>query len=106
MRKSRQKRLLLILIPAVALLTALAAAIILHRSGASRRDSGDYLQLFTHVYTLVKARYVEEVDGKKLINGAINGMLAALDPHSSYMPPTAFKETKIHLTGSFGGVGI
>lgn len=106
MRKSRQKRLLLILIPAVVLLTALAAAFIVQRGGASRKDSADYLQLFTQAYTLVKSRYVEKVDSKKLIDGAINGMLAALDPHSSYMPPTAFKETKIHLTGSFGGVGI
>jgi carboxyl-terminal processing protease len=106
MRKSRKKRLLSILIPAVILLAALAAAIIMQRGGASRRDSADNLQLFAQVYTMVKARYVEEVDGKKLINGAITGMLAALDPHSSYMPPAAFKETRIHLSGSFGGVGI
>jgi len=58
------------MIPAVVLLTALAAAIILQRGGMSRRDSTDYLQLFTQVYTLVKARYVEEVDGKKLIDEA------------------------------------
>jgi len=49
---------------------------------------------------------VEEVDTKKLVYGAINGMLASLDPHSSFLPPEMYKEMKIETKGSFGGLGI
>ena len=55
---------------------------------------------------IVKKSYVEEVDTKKLIYGAINGMLASLDPHSSFMPPDTYKEMKVDTKGAFGGLGI
>jgi len=55
---------------------------------------------------IVKKSYVEEVDTKKLIYGAINGMLTALDPHSSFMPPDTYKELKLDTKGEFGGLGI
>jgi carboxyl-terminal processing protease len=55
---------------------------------------------------IIKKSYVEEVDTKKLIYGAINGMLSSLDPHSSFMPPETYKELKIDTKGSFGGLGI
>ncbi len=64
------------------------------------------LQLFTDVLSIVRKSYVEEVDMKKLVYGAINGMLAALDPHSSFLPPDMYKEMKIDTSGEFGGLGI
>jgi carboxyl-terminal processing protease len=64
------------------------------------------IELFTDVLSIVKKSYVEEVDTKKLIYGAINGMIASLDPHSSFMPPETYKEMKIETKGSFGGLGI
>ncbi|MBL0226173.1 MAG: S41 family peptidase [Geobacteraceae bacterium] len=64
------------------------------------------IELFTDVMAIVKKSYVEEVDTKKLIYGAINGMLASLDPHSSFMPPDSYKEMKIDTKGAFGGLGI
>ncbi len=66
----------------------------------------DSIELFTDVLAIVKKSYVEEVDTKKLIYGAINGMLASLDPHSSFMPPDVYKEMKIETKGAFGGLGI
>jgi carboxyl-terminal processing protease len=66
----------------------------------------EYIGLFTDVMTIVKKSYVEEVDSKKLIYGAINGMLSALDPHSSFMSPDTFKEMKVETKGAFGGLGI
>ncbi len=66
----------------------------------------EYIGLLTDVMTIVKKNYVEEVDTKKLIYGAINGMLAALDPHSSFMTPDTFKELKVETKGAFGGLGI
>lgn len=64
------------------------------------------IELFTDVMAIVKKSYVEEVDTKKLIHGAINGMLASLDPHSSFMSPDSYKEMKIDTKGAFGGLGI
>lgn len=66
----------------------------------------EYIGLLTDVMTIVKKSYVEEVDSKKLIYGAINGMLTALDPHSSFMTPDTFKELKVETKGAFGGLGI
>jgi len=70
--------------------------------------ASDYqeLQLFTDVLTIVKRSYVEEVSVKDLIYGAIEGMLASLDPHSSFMSPEIYKEMKVDTRGEFGGLGI
>ncbi len=72
------------------------------------QGGNDYesIELFTDVLSIVKKSYVEEVDTKKLIYGAINGMLSSLDPHSSFMPPETYKEMKIETKGTFGGLGI
>jgi len=91
-----------------ALFFIIAAAASVGRGSRAAGTSSDYenMELFTDVLTIVKKSYVEEVDTKKLIQGAINGMLSSLDPHSSYMPPDSFKELKIDTKGSFGGLGI
>ena len=73
---------------------------------AGPKDERQYLALFKEVISLVKKNYVEPVDDKKLMEHAINGMLASLDPHSAYMPPEPFKEMNIQIAGAFGGVGI
>lgn len=76
------------------------------RCDAQSGNEYEYIGLFTDVMTIVKKSYVEEVDSKKLIYGAINGMLAALDPHSSFMTPDTFKDLKVETKGAFGGLGI
>ena len=64
------------------------------------------LQNFSKILNLVQQYYVEEVDTKKLINGAIKGMLRELDPHTNYMPPEIFKDFESETAGEFGGLGI
>lgn len=64
------------------------------------------LQNFTKVLNLVEQYYVEEVDTKKLIYGAIKGMLRELDPHTNFMPPDIFKDFETETSGEFGGLGI
>lgn len=64
------------------------------------------IQLFTDIYARIKKDYVEEVGDEKLLEGAIRGMLASLDPHSSYLSQDEFKELQIGTTGEFGGLGI
>jgi len=64
------------------------------------------LNLFGEVFERVRADYVEDVQDRKLIEDAINGMLTALDPHSSFMNARAFRDTQIQTRGEFGGLGI
>ncbi len=66
----------------------------------------DALRTFSEVYVRVKKDYVEPVDDDKLIEYAIRGMLAGLDPHSAYLDADEFKELQIGTTGEFGGLGI
>lgn len=75
-------------------------------SKASAASDYQELQLFTDVLTIVKRSYVEEVSMQDLIYGAIEGMLASLDPHSGFMPPEIYKEMKVDTRGEFGGLGI
>ena len=79
---------------------------IMDQAGISDRSDQEYLTMFQEVYALVKKSYVDEVDDKKLMAGAINGMLSALDPHSSYLPASDYSEMKDHMAGAFGGLGI
>jgi carboxyl-terminal processing protease len=78
------------------------------RHSLAEGKGSDYesIELFTDVMAIIKKSYVEEVDTKKLVYGAINGMLSSLDPHSSFMPPDTYKEMKIDTKGAFGGLGI
>ena len=64
------------------------------------------LTLFTDVIELVEKNYVDEVDEKKMIEAAIQGMVHSLDPHSTLLPPDALKELQIDTHGEFTGIGI
>jgi carboxyl-terminal processing protease len=68
--------------------------------------SYDHLETFADVLSLVENNYVEDVESDKLIEGAINGMLRSLDPHSSYMTAEMFHEMQVETEGEFGGLGI
>jgi carboxyl-terminal processing protease len=73
---------------------------------AAAADTYRQLNLFGDVFERVRADYVEKPDDTKLIEYAINGMLAGLDPHSSYMEPKAFRDMQVQTRGEFGGLGI
>src|SRR5262249_14965149 len=62
--------------------------------------------LFGDVFERVRADYVEKPDDAKLVESAINGMLNALDPHSSYMDAKSFRDMQVQTRGEFGGLGI
>ena len=69
-------------------------------------DTYELLNLFGEVMERAKSTYVEEVEDKKLIESAINGMLVSLDPHSSYLDQKSFKYMNEQTQGKFGGLGI
>lgn len=75
---------------------------------AAGADAETYRQLdqLMDVFERVRAEYVEKVDDKKLLEGAINGMLAALDPHSSFLSARDFEAMRTQTEGEYGGIGI
>lgn len=79
---------------------------LLDREERAKRSEAEYLEMFREVVNIVKQSYVDKVDDKKLMAGAVNGMLATLDPHSTYLPATDYTEMKVHMAGAFGGLGI
>jgi carboxyl-terminal processing protease len=73
---------------------------------AAASDTYRQLNLFGDVFERVRADYVDKPDDSKLVESAINGMLAGLDPHSSYMDPKSFRDMQVQTRGEFGGLGI
>jgi len=69
-------------------------------------EAYEELKTFSEVLTQIQKHYVDETKPKDLVHGAIRGMLATLDPHSSYMTPDMYKEVQVETKGEFGGVGI
>src|SRR6478735_1761453 len=86
----------------------LGGAIAGRLSHASTRDESPYNDFgqLGRVLVLVENQYVEPVDHKKVVEGAIKGMVHELDPHSAYMPPEDFRLFQSDTEGKFGGVGI
>ena len=74
----------------------------------SANDKNVYkdIKTFNEVFDIIKKNYVDEVDPTTLIQGAINGMVKTLDPHSSFMTPDLYKELEVETQGHFGGIGI
>ena len=95
------------LLPPVALLGALAL-IPLTTSQVAAADVDTYkeLETFVGVFERVRGTYVDKVDDHTLIKGAIDGMLAALDPHSSYMEASDFAQLRTTTDGNYGGLGL
>jgi carboxyl-terminal processing protease len=96
---------------ALLLFAFLTALFLLGSYGDSRVSAIDRniyknLKTFSEVMDMVEKNYVEPVDNDKLIQGAINGMIKSLDPHSSFMTPEMYKDLEVETRGSFGGLGI
>jgi carboxyl-terminal processing protease len=102
---NKEIKTVLLVIVAAFLAAALAQVIRLKHSTREKTDL-EYVQLVPEIMSMIRQKYVEEVGRKKLVEGAVSGMLAALDPHSAYLPADAFKEMTIQMSGSFGGLGL
>jgi len=73
---------------------------------ATGSETYENLKVFTEVLSLVESNYVDTVDPKKLVYGAIRGMLKELDPHTVFMTEEMFREMQVDTKGEFGGLGI
>jgi carboxyl-terminal processing protease len=69
-------------------------------------DTYKQLETFSDALAIVESEYVEEVEPKKLIYGALKGLLASLDTYSQFLDPDEYNELKVDTTGEFGGLGI
>ena len=79
---------------------------LLAQETASKQSVYHQLDLFGDVFERIRAQYVSEVNEADLIEAAIKGMMASLDPHSSYLPPKDFDDMQVQTRGEFGGLGI
>ena len=95
------------LLPPLALVGALSLVPITTTAmAASESDTQKELETFFSVFERVRANYVDKVDDHALIKGAIDGMLASLDPHSSYLEASDFKQLRTTTDGNYGGLGL
>jgi len=106
MLKNRSKLLIFVVVCSLIVVCGSWSPIRAKGSAAENPDVYQYLKLFSDVMSIVQDNYVEKTDQKKLMYGAINGMLRELDPHSSFMKPEDYKELQIETKGKFGGLGI
>jgi len=76
------------------------------RVAAVDQDTYKNLKVFNEALDIIDKNYVEKVDPKSVMQGAINGMVKSLDPHSTYLTSDMYKELQTETRGSFGGIGI
>jgi carboxyl-terminal processing protease len=88
------------------LATTQVAGPLLAQEAAKNTSVYEQLDLFGDIFERIRGQYVEEVDSKKLIEAAINGMLTSLDPHSSYLNEQDFAAMQVSTRGEFGGLGL
>ena len=92
-----------IALPVIALLAIPGTAAV---RAASESDTYKQLDVLMDVFERVRTDYVDKADDKKLIEGAINGMLASLDPHSSYLDVREYQNMRQNTDGEYGGLGL
>jgi len=105
-RPSRLARLTLVVALAAAFFAGLAFD---HVASAARRSAAQPyrpLDVFSDVLAHIENSYVEQVDEKELVFGAIDGMMAKLDPHSVFMRPDVYRQMRDDTTGEFDGLGL
>jgi carboxyl-terminal processing protease len=85
---------------------AVAAGFLPTAQGANNLSAYKQLDLFSEAFERVRANYVRPVKDSELVDGAIQGMVSNLDPHSSYMDSKSFADMQIQTKGEFGGLGI
>jgi carboxyl-terminal processing protease len=75
-------------------------------AAAVEQNSYDNLKIVNDAFVIIEKNYFEPVDSKKLVQGALNGMLQSLDPHSAYLTADMYRELEAETKGSYGGIGL
>src|SRR5712664_446984 len=106
MSANKRNRLIVAMAIALAVCLFVIGDLAVRRAQALPDDTYKELQTFANVLAIVQKNYVEPASTKRLINGAISGMLGSLDPHSAYLTPDLYRDLEVETRGSFGGLGI
>ena len=110
MKSSARFSLILVIGMAIGVSLSVGTSVLAERQAAVDQPAGtlplDELRSLSEAFGRIKQDYVENVDDKKLLEGAIRGMVASLDPHSAYLDEEDFKDLQVGTTGKFGGLGI
>src|ERR1700674_1384880 len=106
MQKSRSAVLTLLILALLAVGSMMVGRARSETAQSPNSEIYQELNLFGEVLESVRSNYVEKPDDAKLIESAINGMLMALDPHSSYLNAQEFRDMQVQTRGEFGGLGI
>jgi carboxyl-terminal processing protease len=96
--------LLLVVLPIVTFIVPLSTRAEI--SQAEKEATYKQLEIFSNILSILQEHYVEEINTKDALNGAIRGLLYSLDPHSSYLPPESYRDLQDETRGSFTGIGI
>jgi carboxyl-terminal processing protease len=94
---------------AIVLALSIPATVLVAQSVQQQQTQADRfkeLEEFLAVYRKVKSSYVDKVDDKQLMEGAIQGMLASLDPHSAFLDKSDFSSLQTQIDGEYGGLGL
>jgi len=104
-KRSRKKSTVVVAAGLVAGLILLVSPAVRNVASAAR-DTYENLETFANIIHIIQKNYVEDVTTDQLIQGAIDGMMASLDPHSAYLTPELYRELQVDTRGTFGGLGI
>ena len=100
------KNLKSVICSAIFTLSFLSTVTLFAEDGKSKKNAYNKLKVFSEILSLIESNYVDPTKNDSMIEGAINGMVKSLDPHTTYMSPASYKEMQIETTGKFGGLGI
>ena len=103
---ARRRALLTMLAFGVCMAVLFSGGRAVERVSAVPKETYDELETFTNILSIVQKNYVDDVGTKQLLEGAVNGMLGSLDPHSAYLTPELYKELQVDTKGTFAGLGI
>jgi carboxyl-terminal processing protease len=102
----RKARLYLFLVVLPLLCVAVPVSTFAEISQSEKEATYKQLELFSNILSILQEHYVEEINTKEALNGAIRGLLFSLDPHSSYLGPESYRDLQDETRGSFTGIGI
>lgn len=94
------------ILPAVLSLSFVCSASYADNNNDNKKDPYERLDAFAQILNVIESNYVDTIDRTKVIDGAINGMIRALDPHSSFMSATDRRDFEMKTKGQFVGIGV
>ncbi|TBR17046.1 S41 family peptidase [bacterium] len=102
----RKKIFISILLVVFILVSASVGIAAIQMQQKKKNELYKQIEIFSDALAVIQSDYVDELNNKDLIYGALKGMLASLDPYSDFMDPQKYKELKVETEGKFGGLGI